>query len=161
MKRTRIPTLALLLVLGGVSGAFLETALASGGRPIINPPVTLPVALVAIGVLVVALAVPIRRLTKGRSRAPVDPLYATRVVMLAKASALTGSLLLGGGAGILIYLLSRTGVPAVGSVAPAIALIVGSGILLAAGLIAEYMCTIPPEDPDDDDQGKKPVRVRS
>jgi hypothetical protein len=160
MRRTRVVTVVILLVLGGVIAAFLETALTSAGRPILSPPITLPIALAAIGVIVIALALPIRRLTSGKSKAPIDPFYATRVVVLAKASALSGSLLLGAGIGVLIYLLSRSGVPAVGSVAPAVALIVGSGILLAAGLVAEHMCTLPPDD-QDDDEGKKPIRVRS
>ncbi|MHB1173145.1 MAG: DUF3180 domain-containing protein [Lacisediminihabitans sp.] len=160
MKRTRVSTVILLAVLGGVGGALLETALAGAGRPILIPPATLPIALVAIGVLVIALALPIRRLTKGKAKAPINPFYATRVVMLAKASSLTGALLAGLGFGVVIYLLTRLAVPGAGSLGLAIAMFVGAGILLAAGLVAEYMCTIPPDD-QDDGPGTKLTRVRT
>ncbi len=159
MKRTSPVTLVLLAVLGGVVGAFLETALTAGGRPIIVPPLTLAIALAAIGGIVISLAVPIRRLTRGKAKGPIDPFYATRVLMLAKASALCGALLTGFGIGIGIYLLTRS-VLQVNSVGLAVATIVGSAVLLAAGLIAEHMCTIPPGDDDDDDPGKKAIKVR-
>ncbi|MCU1524778.1 MAG: hypothetical protein JWO18_1672, partial [Microbacteriaceae bacterium] len=158
MKRTSPVTLVLLAVLGGVVGAFLETALTAGGRPIIVPPLTLAIALAAIGGIVISLAVPIRRLTRGKAKGPIDPFYATRVLMLAKASALCGALLTGFGIGIGIYLLTRS-VLQVNSVGLAVATIVGSAVLLAAGLIAEHMCTIPPGDDDDDDPGKKAIKV--
>jgi hypothetical protein len=159
MKRTRVSTLVLLVIIGGLVGGLLELALATTGRAIIIPPVTLPVALAMIGVIVIVLAVPIRRFTKGKIKAPIDPYYATRVVMLAKACAISGSLVVGLAVGITIYLLTRSVVPGVGSVGLAIASFFGAAILLAAGLIAEFMCTIPPSDPEDD-SGKKPIRVR-
>ena len=159
MKRTSISTLLLLAALGGVVGAFVETALTAGGRPIIVPPLTLAIALAAIGGIIISLAVPISRLTRGKTKGPIDPFYATRVLILAKAGALSGALLTGLGVGIGIYLLTRSVVP-VNSVALAVSTIVGSAVLLAAGLIAEHMCTITPGDDDDDDPGKKAVRVR-
>lgn len=159
MKRTRISTLVLLGILGTVSGAFIETLLAAGGRAIVIPEAGLPVALVAIAVIVILLAVPVRRFAHGKSRAPVDPYYATRVVMLAKACALSGSLLTGLSLGMTLYLFTRSAMPSAGSIGLAVATLVASGILLAAGLIAEHMCVIPPADPDDDGD-QKPVRVR-
>jgi hypothetical protein len=160
MKRTSISTLVLLAVIGGVGGAVAETGLAAAGRPIILPPLTLAVALALIGGIVVWLAAPIRRLTRGKAKVPIDPFYATRVLMLAKACALSGALITGLGVGITIYLLTRSVVPGVGSVGLAVSTVVGAGLLLAAGLIAEHMCTIPPGDDDDDESGKKTVRVR-
>jgi hypothetical protein len=155
MKRTNIGVLVLLAAIGGVGGAFLETALTSGGRAIIIPPLTLALALAAIGGIVVSLAVPIRRLTRGRAPGPIDPYYATRVLVLAKASALAGALLTGFGFGVVFYLSTRS-IVAGGSVVQSIVTIVGAGVLLAGGLIAEYMCTIPPSD---DDENGKTVRV--
>lgn len=109
--------------------------------------------------MVVVLALPIRRLTKGKASQPIDPFYSTRVLVLAKASALSGSLLTGFGAGVLIYLLSRSVVPGAGSVVQSVATLVGAACLLAGGLVAEHMCTVPPND-DDDDQGNRAVQVR-
>ncbi|CAN5403859.1 hypothetical protein BH10ACT4_BH10ACT4_09070 [soil metagenome] len=159
MKRTNISTLVLLALIGGIGGGFLETLLASAGRPIVLPPVTLALALLAIGIMVVVLALPIRRLTRGKATQPIDPFYSTRVLVLAKASALSGSLVTGFGVGVLVYLLSRSVVPGVGSVGLAVATLVGAAALLAGGLVAEHMCTIPPRD-DDDDEGDRAVRVR-
>lgn len=158
MKRTSPSLLVLLAVFGGVAGGLIELALSATGRAIIIPPITLALALAVIGGIVVSLAIPIRRFTRGRAKAPVDPFYATRVLVLAKASALTGSLVVGAGAGILVYLLTRSVVP-LGSVGPTVATLVGAAVLLAGGLIAEHMCTIPPGSGDDDDDDGATVRV--
>ncbi|MBB5633318.1 putative membrane protein YeaQ/YmgE (transglycosylase-associated protein family) [Cryobacterium mesophilum] len=157
MKRTRITTLVILGVVGAAGGAILELLLATNGPPIVSLPITLGIALAVIGGIVVTLAVPIRRMTRATSAPRVDPFYATRIVMLAKACALTGALIAGVGAGVLAYLLTRT-VIEVGSVAQAITTIVGAGVLLAGGLLAEHMCRIPPGD-DDNDPGKEPVKA--
>ena len=146
MTRTNPLHLLLLVVLGGVTSWFLEIALAASGRPVIIPPFTLAVALVLIGVIIVVMALPVRRVSRGIPNARVDPFYATRVVMLAKASALSGALLGGGGLGIVGYLLTRSVLPAVGSVTMAVATAVSAIVLLVAGLIAEHMCAIPPGD---------------
>ena len=156
MNRTRVPTLLVAATIGGVVGALLELALTVNGRPIINLPITLAIALAVIGGIIVSLSVPIRRMTHGGA-APVDPFYATRVLMLAKASALTGALITGFGVGVLAYLLTRS-VVGVGSVTQAIACIAGAGVLLAGGLVAEHMCKIPPRD-DDDDPGDEKVKA--
>ncbi|HET8896035.1 MAG TPA: DUF3180 domain-containing protein [Protaetiibacter sp.] len=157
MKRTRITTLIVLGVVGAAGGAILELLLAANGRPIASLPITLGIALAVIGGIVVTLAIPIRRMTRATSAPRVDPFYATRIVMLAKACALTGALIAGVGAGVLAYLLTRT-VIGVSSVAQAITTIVGAGVLLAGGLLAEHMCRIPPGD-DDNDPGKEPVKA--
>ena len=160
MKRTRVSTLLLLIALGGVSAALVETAMALGGRPIILPPITLPIALAAIGAIIIMLALPIRRAIKGTQGGPVDPFYATRVVMLAKASSLGGALLFGVGIGVAAYLLTRSTTPAAGSLSLAVSTIVGAAVLLASGLIAEHMCRIPPSGEDEDKSGEKPVEAQ-
>ena len=146
MTRTKPLTLLLLAALGVAVLWFVEIALAASGRAVIIPPVTLAAALVLIGAIVVLMAVPVRRVARGDRTARVDPFYATRVVMLAKASALGGALLGGAGLGIVGYLLSRSVLPALGSVTMAVAAAVGAILLLVAGLVAEHMCAIPPDD---------------
>ena len=148
MTRTRPLTLILFAVLGGAATWLIEVALISGGRPAVVPPVTLALTLGVIGVLDIALALPIRRAVRDRTKPRVDPFYATRVVMLAKASSLSGALLGGGSLGITAYLLSRSVVPGVGSVGLALAAAIGAIVLLVCGLVAEHMCAIPPDDDD-------------
>jgi len=156
--RTKPVTLVLFAVFGAAAAWLLEIALIAAGQPAAVPPTTLALALAVIGVLDVALAVPIRRAVRDRTRARIDPFYATRVAVLAKASSLAGSLLAGVASGILIFLTTRS-VLAVGSVVMAVATIVGAVVLLVAGLIAENFCSIPPDD-DDKREQIDPVAVR-
>ena len=150
MTRTKPLHLFMLAVLGTAALWFVETALAASGRPVIIPPFTLAVALVLIGVIIVVMAWPVRRVARGDRTKRVDPFYATRVVMLAKASSLGGALLAGAGLGIAGYLLSRSVLPPVGSVTMAIATAVGAVLLLVGGLVAEHWCMIPPDDDSPD-----------
>ncbi|MFC0680546.1 DUF3180 domain-containing protein [Lysobacter korlensis] len=148
MKHTRPSTMIIFAVIGVVGGWFLDAALAAMGEPVVVPPYSLAVVLTILAVLVVVAAVPVRRAVKDGTR--VDPFYAMRVVVLAKASTLTASLLAGGAVGILVYLLSRPVVPGPGSALMALAAAGGAIALLVGGLIAERMCTVPPEDEDKD-----------
>jgi hypothetical protein len=148
MKRTRPLTLVLLGIFGGLVGFFLEVGLASSGQPIISLPISLSITLVAAGAIVVVLAVPIARAIRGTNPHPINPFRAMRVAVLAKASSMVGSLIAGLGLGVVIYLLSRAVVPAVASLWLSIAAAVAGVILLACGLVAEKLCTLPPEDPD-------------
>ena len=68
--------------------------------------------------------------------------------MLAKASALTGAILLGAGLGILIILFGRPVLPDWSLLLPAGGLGVCSLVLVVCGLIAEWMCVLPPDDPE-------------
>jgi hypothetical protein len=153
MKHTKASTLLVFAVIGVVGGWFLDAALAAMGEPVVVPPYSLAVVLIILAVLVVLAAVPVRRAVREGSRVRVDPFYAMRVVVLAKASALTASLLAGAGIGILIYLLSRSVIPGPSGPLMALAATVGAIALLVGGLIAERMCTVPPEDDDDKPAG--------
>ena len=146
MTRTRPLHLALLGVLGFTVAWFTQTVLVSMGRAVVIPPVTLAIALVGIGVIIVVMALPVRRVARRVAGASIDPFYATRIVMLAKASSLAGALLGGAGLGIVVYLLTRSVVPDLGSITTAVAAAVGALVLLIGGLVAEHMCSLPPDD---------------
>lgn len=146
MTRTKPLNLLVFAVLGFAVLWFIETALAASGHPVVIPPFTLAVALVLIGAIIVAMAWPVRRVARRTKNARVDPFYATRVVMLAKACSLGGAILVGGALGIVGYLLSRSVVPGVGSISMGIASAVGALLLLVGGIVAEHWCTIPPDD---------------
>lgn len=143
MTRSRPLPLVLLALVGFALAFATDLALAMRGEPVLVPPLSLAVGLVLIAALLVALAWPVRAAAKGERR--IDPFYATRVVVLAKASALAGALLLGGAGGILIYLLSRAVVP-IGSTLTAAGTLVAAVILLIAALVAEHFCALPPDD---------------
>jgi hypothetical protein len=159
MKRTRPVSLVLFAAIGGALVWLVEIALIASGRPVAVPPGTLALALGVIGVLDLLLAVPIRRAVRDGQRGKIDPFYATRVAMLSKASSLAGSLVTGVGLGIVIFLSTRS-VLAVGSILMAVATVVGAVVLLVAGLIAEHLCSIPPDDDDKVEDGPATVRPR-
>ena len=147
MTRTR-PAALLLAAIVGLALAFaVDTVLAMRGLAVLVPPVSLAIALVLIGVVVLALAWPVRRAASGERR--IDPFYATRAVVLAKASALAGALLAGGAAGILIYLLTRAVVP-LGSTLTAGGTVVAAVLLVTAALVAEHWCALPPDEPTEE-----------
>jgi Protein of unknown function (DUF3180) len=147
MTRTRPLALVLAALIGAAAAFGLDTVLAMRGLAVLVPPVSLAVALVLIGVVVLALAWPVRRAAAGERR--IDPFYATRAVVLAKASALAGALLAGGAAGILLYLLTRAVVP-LGSTLAAGGTVVAAVLLVSAALVAEHWCALPPDDPTEE-----------
>lgn len=147
MNRTRPLPMLIAVLIGLVALYSMNTVLAMRGVAVLVPPVSLAVALALIAVMLVALAWPVRRAAQGERR--IDPFFATRVVVLAKASALAGALLAGAAAGILIYLLSRVVVP-LGSSLTAGATLVAAVALAAAALVAEHWCSLPPHEPTDE-----------
>jgi hypothetical protein len=158
VKRTRPFIPVLLAIVGGGIGWLLQIILAASGAAAATPPFTFGLSLAVIGVLVVIFAVPVRRAVRDRDNHRVDPFYATRVVVLAKASSIAGSLLFGASVAIAGYLLSRPVVAAVGSLFTSGAAVLGAVVLLVCGLIAENMCSIPPDDEDKGD--KRPASAK-
>lgn len=153
MTRTRPLTLVVLVVLGAGAGLVLQSVLAALGQPKLRPEFTLAITLVLIAAAAVTLAVPVRRATRGNPAHRVDPFYATRVVVLAKASAIGGALLSGAGLGFVIELVLRSGDPG-GDAFLRVFSVLGGGIaLMAGGLVAEALCTVPKDGGDDPGAG--------
>lgn len=153
MTPTR-PSLLLIVGLLAGGGAWLvEVAIVAAGKAVMIAPLTLGAAAGIIGIVVALLAVPVYRVARKVPGAQVDPFYATRIVLLAKASSLAGALATGATGAILCFLLTRSVVPAASSVSASAIAVTGAVILLAGGLVAEKMCTLPP----DDDSNKEPT----
>lgn len=158
MTRTKPLFLVLFAIISAGAGWLVQSALTSFGAGAIVPPITLALTLVAIGVVVIIFAVPVRRSVRERDSKRVDPFYATRVVVLAKAGSVAGSLLFGATAAIVVFLLTRNVVPGVGSIFTSSAAVIGSVVLLTCGLIAENMCSIPPDDRDKGEESRAEAR---
>lgn len=158
MKRTGAGVLVLAAALGTGAGFVVDQVLTSSGRPTFTPAVTLPILLVALGAIVVVLAVPIRQATRGTATRAVNPFRAVRVAMLAKASSIVGAAIGGLGLGLLIFLTTRPVPPSIGSLGTVIATAVCGALLVAAGLVAEHLCTIRKDDDDEQpgDPGLEP-----
>jgi hypothetical protein len=148
VRHTHPVTVLVFGLVGAIAGFVLEVALASAGQPVLIPPYTLAITLVAAAAVVVALAVPIRRAIRGTSSARINPFRAMRVVVLAKASALVGSLIAGFAVGIVVFLLTRPVVADVGSLWMSIGGAAAGAVLLVAGIVAERLCTLPPDEPE-------------
>jgi Protein of unknown function (DUF3180) len=160
VKRTRPLALVLFAVVGAGAGWLLEVILTAFGSAAASAPFTLALSLAVIGVLVLVFAVPVRRAVRDRENHMVDPFYATRVVVLAKTSSVVGSLLFGASVSVVGYLLTREVVAAVSSVFSSGACVVGAVILAVCGLVAENMCSIPPDDKDKGEKDPAPARTR-
>ncbi len=154
MRRTGAGVLVLSAALGAAAGFLLDQLLTSAGRPTFTPAVTLPILLVLLGAVIVALALPIRRATRGG--AAVNPFRAVRVAMLAKASSIVGAAIGGLAIGLLVFLATRPVTPSLGSMATVIATAVCGALLVAAALVAEHLCTIRKDDDDEQPGGDDP-----
>ena len=148
MRRTSPVVLAATVAIGVGAGFVLDQALTASGRPTFTPSIMLPVLYVMLGAAVVAAALPIRRAVRGGA-VRVDPFRALRIAMLAQASSLVGAFTGGVGVGLLVFLLTRPVPPSVGSTGAVIAAVVGAVVLVAAGIVAEQLCTIRKDDDDD------------
>lgn len=146
MKRTRISTMLALAAVGAGVGFVVQFALASAGLPKFRPEYVMALSLVFIAGIVIALAVPIRRATRSTVPARIDPFHATRVVLLAKASSLAGAILTGAAVGLVVELLTRSGGLNSDSLLRALAVLGGAIALAVAGLVGEYLCTVPPDE---------------
>lgn len=158
MKRTRVSTLLALAVVGAGLGWIAETMLVTMGRPALVPPLTLPTTLAVLAAVVLALAWPVRQSVRGDRSRRVDPFRATRIVLLAKASSLSGSVLGGVALGILLFLGTRPVVAQLDSLVLSAGAAVGAAVLLTCGLVAEHWCTVPPDDPSEGPGRTAPVR---
>lgn len=146
MKRTHASTVIAFALAGVVAGYLIDLAVVTAGGNAIVPPLSLPITLAGVAVLVVAFAWPIRRAVTGKATKHLDPFRAMRTAVLAKACSMSGALVLGFGIGITLFLLTRSVVPSVGTVWLALATAIGAALLLAGGLVAEAFCTLPPDD---------------
>ena len=159
MKPTRPGPLLIVALVGAVALFGVETLLLRLGEPLLTPPVTLGVTLLMLGVIIPALAWPIRQSTRDQSERQaannrlVNPFYATRVVVLAKAGALTGAILAGAGVGVVVFLLGRI-VVVWGHVVLAGVTVLGGVVLLVGSLLAERWCQIPPSNDDTAHEGE-------
>ena len=154
MTHTKASTLSAFVLGGAVVIWAMQWLLTSLGEPAFVPPLTGGVGLALVGMIILALAWPIRALVKNKARAqPVDPQFATRVVLLAKASALAGAGVGGAAVGALVFFVSR---PVLSDTALwlSLASLAGALVLGTCGLVAERWCTLPPDGQGSSDEGQ-------
>lgn len=151
MKPTKAGSV-IAVVFGASVIAFLVVRLmVSNGMPIPTSPTNLLLALAFIAVVILGLSVPIWRYKTalaqyktGTRPKRVDPFYAVRVVLLAKASALTGAGFVGWHLGALVAQLSLP-VSFTAALLQNSFGLVASLVLMAAAIISEQICRLPDE----------------
>jgi hypothetical protein len=153
MRRTHATPLIGLGILGVVIGFLVETLLVGTGQSVLVPPVSYPITLLGVAVIIVGWAWPIRRAVQGKSSTRINPFQAMRIAALAKACTYAGAILTGAGIGIVVYLLTRSVISSQASIWLSVAATIGAAALLAGGLIAEWFCTLPPSDEEKESEG--------
>ena len=148
MRPTRIRVLVLLAALATMVSLLVQRQLRAAGRDMPPVPWTASIGLLLVACLVYSAALPVRRMLRGGPRArPVNPLRAARAAVLGKATAYAGSVVLGWYVAQVILLAPDLNVDA--RQAQAVRAVVTALAALAAavaGLLAERMCRVPPDE---------------
>lgn len=147
MIATRPRDLAVAALVAAVV-VHLFVRLAYGSLPAVPP-----LAGTTLGVLGVAEAIGGRvlraRIERRPGTAPVQPLVAARAVLVAKASALAGAIMAGAWAGLLVYVLPRSGeIAAAAADTPGAVVGLACALVLVAGALWLERCCRTPDDPD-------------
>lgn len=154
MNQTRVSVLLQIAVVVAVLGYVLAArAFGSVPFPSYGPA---PVALLAVAELLIARVVRDRLRARVRGTAPgrpgpgkvLHPMQVARAAVLAKASSVTGAVVAGCYAGILVWTLPQRGVLASADRSAAVAGLTASAsvLLVVAALVLERTCRLP-EDP--------------
>jgi hypothetical protein len=157
VKPTKPSILILSFVPAALAAFFIASLLVERGFPVPLSPLNLTITLAAIAVVLLLLAIPIWRYRSALNQTPttrvkrVDPFYAVRVLLLAKASALAGVIFAGAHLGVVLFQLS--GAVVVQSLVLQNAFgFIASILLSVAALITEQICRLPEDTTTDPDQ---------
>jgi cytochrome c oxidase assembly factor CtaG len=136
---------------------FVASFMVGRGLQVPVSPINLLITLAAISAVLLVLAIPIWRyrsaLKQSTSQRPkrVDPFYAVRVLLLAKASSLAGVLFASWHLGVVIFSLSGA-VVVQNLVLQNTFGFIASAMLVVAALITEQICRLPQDQDLDPDQ---------
>ncbi len=157
MKPTKLSFLFLLALIAAVTGYFIAALLVGRGFPVPVSPANLILTLGAIGIVLLALSIPIWRYRSALKDAAVkrpkrvDPFYAVRVLLLAKASAIAGALFAGWHLGVVGYQLLSPVVVQVLAIQNGLGFL-ASLALIASAFVTEQICRLPNDPTPDPDQ---------
>ena len=155
MKPTKVSQVLVVVFSVTVLSFLAVRLLVANGMAVPASPTNLLVTLAAIAVILLALSVPIWRYkssltqyTNGPRPKRVDPFYAVRVLLLAKASAITGSGFVGWHLGAMIAQLSLP-VSFTAALLQNSFGLVASLVLTVAAIVSEQICRLPDEPKND------------
>ncbi len=147
--------LAVFFAVGLIIGLSASQLAAGFGFAFPESPLTLIITLVVLGFTNYFASFPIfhyrrqlERYQDGPRPARPNPFYAVRVLILARASALTGALFAGWHLGLVLWLVLFSVSPA-GLLASSGFGFAGAAVLVAGGLLSQWNCKSPPDSPTD------------
>ncbi|HLS02609.1 MAG TPA: DUF3180 domain-containing protein [Beutenbergiaceae bacterium] len=144
------PLLGLYLGVGGVSTLVLRWFQLRGTDPF-PVPLSVIIVLVLIAGLVLCFGIRIRRWVRDGEH--FDAVGATRTLALAQAASLVGAMQAGYFTSQIIIVYEALPAPDAWRVTLfGIAALVAAGVLIAAGLIAQWCCRVPPDEDDPTNQ---------
>ena len=137
------------VLVSGIVGFGYSTFAVNNGLEVPISGITLALSTALIAVILLGLSVPIwkykRSITKALTTSkplPVNPFYAVRVLLLSKAAAITGAMLIGWHAGVLVKQFTAP-VVVIDATTPNITALVAAVLLLIVGFIVEQVCKLP------------------
>ncbi len=147
MSTLRFRWLALVGLVSGLLGWLANWLTTRNGYGTPTLPLTSLVTTAIIIGITLVFGRRVLRWKNGSRDRPLDPILATRTLVLAQACAYAGSVSLGWHAGIfvdqlMLLTVRSTTAPLWGSVA----LMVGGMVMIAVGLVVENFCRLPPDD---------------
>jgi hypothetical protein len=157
MKPTKLSLLLLISLPTTIAAFFVASFMVGRGLQVPVSPTNLLITLAAIAAVLLALSIPIWRyrsaLKQKSTQRPkrVDPFYAVRVLLLAKASSLAGVLFASWHLGVIFFQLSGA-VVVQGLVLQNGFGFIASVMLVIAALITEQICRLPQDQDPDPDQ---------
>lgn len=156
MKPTKVLTLLGWVIPAATAGYLYSKITVSNGGQVPVTPLNLVLTFIAIASILAIFAAPMFRYRKALAEqaknpaAPrpkrLNPFYAVRLVVLAKATAIAGAIFTGWQAGVIWFQISSPVTP--GSVWLNLAALVASIIMIVVGLIIERVCRIPDDSGD-------------
>ena len=156
MKPTKIFTLVGWMVPSITAGFLIPRILVVNGGKVPVTSLSLLLTLPIIGILLLLAAIPMiryRRALAAQLKTPtstrpkrVNPFYAVRLVLMAKAIAISGSIFSGWHLGLIWMQLTSPVVA--GSIAQNGLALIGSLVMLVAGIIVERICRLPEDGPE-------------
>lgn len=149
MKNLPPSQLLIFLAVGFIAGLSSSQLLTSLGNSFLVSPISMLIVLPVIAIGIVLASYPVHHYRKkaeshesGPRPTRPNPFYAFRVLLVARAIALTGSLFAGWHLGQLLWLISFSVAP-VGLVLPTVLGLLGGASMLGGGLLGEYNCRAP------------------
>ncbi|MEY4417728.1 MAG: hypothetical protein RIQ88_166 [Actinomycetota bacterium] len=163
MKPISIWSLVLWFVISVVAGDQYSTWAVANSFHVPLSPLSLTLSILVVAIALILLALPIYRYKRALKKIleakdganlkrplPVDPFYAVRVLLLAKASAITSTIFIGWHAGIIFFLVTAP-VIAREAIMPNLLAGIASIVLLTVAFIVQGICKLPSDSGPKDD----------